>query len=247
MKRTLIFLIVAAICFTGMLTACEQVPDESAIQTTSAEPSTDPQTTTAETTTETTTSHSMIITHSEVIPRQTTAEKPGGNVYQPTTPYHSGKLYWYAPTDEWYYSPAYETKPSENYDFVFTLKDAHQEANAPLPCFHIMPSLIVCEIKNQTGEGFSRVGSAYLEYLTVAPSGQQAWVRVPYVNTDENREGVHTYPQATAEYIVKMNESRYLGDNLLSFSVYPSGNYRLVFFLDDGPHYVEFICLSAPE
>ena len=207
-----------------LLISCNETPPT---QTTTGETTTE-ETTTAETT-KATTESSSLLTETYVFPPA------------PSTGVH----HWNVPINkEWLFTPEYEKESSEKYDFEFTITNASQDGK--LANFWSMPNDITCHIVNKTGEHFWQVGTAYLEYKSVTVSGVEGWIRVPYANITENKQGLLEYPSGEGTYTLELNNQEHLGENLSSWATYESGDYRIVFFLNDGPHYAYFFVTAVP-
>ncbi len=194
------------------------------------------ETTTGEMTTAETTETSASTTESTSLLTETYVFPP---------PPSTGIDHWIVPSDkEWLFTPEYGKESSEKYDFEFMIMDA--EKRGEFSSFWSMPYEITCHIVNKTGEPFWQVGTAYLEYKGVTVSGVEGWIRVPYANVTENKRGLLEYPSGEGTYVLDLQNNENLGENLSWNTTYDSGIYRLVFFLNDGPHYVYFFVQATP-
>lgn len=114
--------------------------------------------------------------------------------------------------------------------------------------FDLMPRTITCKITNQTGEDFFQLGSAYIEYYKEdALSGIGGWVRVPYVNEDDNAKDKIVYENGEGTYTLDISKYTKSDKENVSYYHFAAGRYRVVFYLNDGPHYVRFMILSTLE
>ncbi len=217
--KNIIAWLLAASCLL-LLAACNETPP---IETTTGE------TTSAETTTAESTS---LLTETYVFPPASQTNSPKVDL-------------WIAPGfDEWLFTPEYEMESSEKYDFSFIIMNA--EKKREIPSFWSMPYEITCHIVNKTGEPFWQVGTAYLEYKGVTVSGVEGWIRVPYANVAENKQGKLEYANGEGDYMIDLQNRDHLGDGLSPSTTYESGDYRIVFYLNDGPHYVYFYVTATP-
>lgn len=167
-------------------------------------------------------------------------------------------------SEGWYFYPEYEKEDSQNFAFEITIENseivdiedtefAHLKDNelfAPENgvLFELMPQTLTCKITNQTGEDFFQLGSAYLEcYKADALSGIGGWVRVPYVNEDDNAKGKIFYENGEGTYTLNINKYKKSAREDVAYRYFEAGFYRVVFYLNDGPHYVRFMILYTPE
>ena len=133
----------------------------------------------------------------------------------------------------WQYSPEYDMEKSEDYDFEITvdvdiLRSEKIEA---------MFAGGTCHIVNKTGKPFRQYGSAFIEkfYPNAFRHDDMlfgdGWIRIPYVDMGDFRREIFYDGEGT-----------YKLDLLHSYTMhyFGVGEYRVVIFLDDGPHYAYF-------
>lgn len=146
----------------------------------------------------------------------------------------------------WTLSPNYERANAELYDFTIELLspdfDYHEIG------YTMLPTTFVLKITNKTNLPIMQYGSAYIEMYEKTAYGEElgAWVRLPYVNLTENKEGVFVH-ESEYEYVLDLTQNlhsymetsfdfRYFLNNSTE-----DAKCRIVLYLNDGPHYVEFV------
>lgn len=206
-------------------TTGETTSAETTAETTSAEPTTT-EPTTSETTTEETT-----------IPEETYKKGMTMNTWRPEI-----SLVYYP----WTITLDYEYDTSENYDIEII-------ADIPPEGYPYLPETITMQITNKTGVPIKQYGSPHIEiYERTATGGMGAWVRIPYINEEEADAGIIERESSYTYEMVVKNGLRPVLDNknyVIYYDIQAITNNnkdedarcRIVLYLDDGPHYVEFL------
>ena len=146
---------------------------------------------------------------------------------------------------DWLYTPDYETDPVENFDFEITYVQPDSTITVKDGHYSIMPKQIIFTIRNKTGEPFQMMGSPLLEcYRKFIFSGRGGWIRAPYFDYEAD-ETITVFEDGVCEYVFDLEKCQ--PNNGVIYKDYDGGHYRLIFYLNDGPHYVTFIADGPPE
>ena len=109
-----------------------------------------------------------------------------------------------------------------------------------------MPDQIVFTIRNKTGEPFKMMGSPLLEcHRNFVLSDRGGWTRAPYYDHEANERDVTVYENGEGIYVFDLENCQPYED--VVYKYYDGGRYRVIFYLNDGPHYVTFIADGPPE
>lgn len=214
-----------------LLAACNETP---LIETTTGE-TTSAETTTLETTTAETTT--TVETTTEAVPEF----QKGGRMLSDWSPRMSWMFY------PWTISPDYEYEPSRDYEIEITgISDEIYES---------LPRTVTLQITSKTGKPITQYGSPYLEIYEAAMfEGVGAWVRMPYIVEEEAEAGL-TPRESSYEYKLGISENMlpifefpeeyalYYQMHIRDMARSETLKCRIVLYLNDGPHYVEF-CLN---
>ncbi|MBQ8497422.1 MAG: hypothetical protein IJ489_08230 [Clostridia bacterium] len=147
---------------------------------------------------------------------------------------------------DWQYTPDYETESSEDFDFEITYILPNGEITDEDGRYNIMPDQIVFTIRNKTGKPFKMIGSPLLEcYRNFVLSGRGGWTRAPYYDREANEKGETVFENGEGIYVFDLKECQPYDD--IIYEYYDGGRYRVIFYLNDGPHYVTFIADGPPE
>ncbi len=147
---------------------------------------------------------------------------------------------------DWLYTPDYETESGENFDFEITYVQPDSTITVKDGHYSIMPKQIVFTIRNKTGEPFQMIGSPLLEcYRHFVFSDRGGWMRAPYFDHEADERGITVFEDGVCEYVFDLEKCRPYED--IIYEHFDGGRYRLIFYLNDGPHYVTFIADGPPE
>ena len=227
-----LFLAISVILFSS----CNEVPP---IETTTREP------TFAEATTETTAAEETTLAETTTAEVVYTEPQMGGRFANYWTPHFSMSLY------PWTITPSYEYESSEDYDIEITGMSAEP--------YEEMPRTVKLQITNKTGKPITQYGSPFLEmYDETAFGGIGAWVRMPFIVEAEAYEGVilhessYEYELAPYEGLLPVffMEGEYAIYYTMDFKDRTGSEQlkcRAVFYLNDGPHYVEFTLIPSSD
>lgn len=101
-------------------------------------------------------------------------------------------------------------------------------------------------IQSRTWEPFKMMGSPLLEcHRNFLLSDRGGWTRAPYYDHEANERDVTVYENGEGIYVFDLENCQPYED--VVYKYYDGGRYRVIFYLNDGPHYVTFIADGPPE